>query len=107
MIVGVEAEQVEALDLILAATDAGKVPVPENLGAASNEDLNCVDASHGRSIQDTVDVDLLACERNTAELRRVSVGTRSGRWFNSLVGLRGRGSSQKSLDSHRREPLVL
>jgi len=56
----VEADKVEALDLILAAADASEVPVPEDLGAASNEDLNCVDTSDRRSIQDAVDVGLFA-----------------------------------------------
>lgn len=67
-VVGVQREEVEALDLVLSRANAGEVPVPEDLGAACNEDLDGVDASDRFGAQDAVDVVLLALEGDTAEL---------------------------------------
>jgi hypothetical protein len=46
----------EALDLILAAPNAVEVPVPQNLGATSDENLNRLNIHDSGSVQHAVDV---------------------------------------------------
>lgn len=71
-VLGVQRTEVETLDLVLSSADSSEVPVPEDLVATRNENLDGVDTSNWRRVQDTVDVVLLALEGDTAKLDYVS-----------------------------------
>lgn len=71
-VLGVQRNKVETLDLVVSSADSSEVPVPEDLVATRNENLDGVDTSNWRRVQDTVDVVLLALEGDTAKLGYVS-----------------------------------
>lgn len=71
-VLGVQRNEVETLDLVVSSADSSEVPVPEDLVATRNENLDGVDTSNWRRVQDTVDVVLLALEGDTAKLGYVS-----------------------------------
>ena len=51
-----DAEEVEALYFVFTGADALEVPVPQQLGAASNQDLDGIDALDWGCIENAVDV---------------------------------------------------
>ena len=51
-----DAEEVKALYFVFTRADALEVPVPQHLGAASNQDLDGIDALDWGCIEDAVDV---------------------------------------------------
>jgi len=66
----VNGEEIETFDLVLARANAAELPVPQNLGAASDEDLVGGDvAVRGRLGEDVGDEGLLAAGGDATELR--------------------------------------
>ena len=69
----VDFEEVETPNWDLLATDAGELPVPDDEAVSSWSDLEVLDASQARRVENTIDVALLAVEGDTTDLQSISM----------------------------------
>lgn len=63
-----QGEQVKPFDFVLPSSDTSEEPIPENLGAAGNKDLESINTLNSLGTQNTVDVLLFADKGRVSKL---------------------------------------
>lgn len=76
--VRVQAEEIEAFDFILSRADAIEDPLPQNLCATSDENLDSGDTFYRWRVEDAVDVHVFSLKCGLAKLETCQPSTNSG-----------------------------